>query len=230
MSTLRWISFLLLGLAAVPLQAQGGLSAAPVDEANPGIELDFLNTVYQDLDSGLEPVTQGPLTIRFSSPTHRLEVFANRLWLTPLDGERFRVDAEVDFGGGGRLIADIEGAGLQQRFEDVVVAPRQTVQAQGEVTVRRLPDGYLFTMASADAKTTVRMESGFAQQIGSLCGVMALMPMMSLDCGPLKHALTHLGIPLVPQGTEMFLPAAWLDDDARQYLDKMISTPLSSAE
>lgn len=215
--------FVLLVLAAASAQAQGDPATAPtVGPADPGIELDFLNTVYQDLDSGLEPVTQGPLTIRFASPAHRLEVFANRLWLTPLEGERFRIDAEVEFGGGGRLVADIEGAGVQQRFEDVVVAPRQTVQARGEVTVQRLPEGYLFTMASPDAKVAVRMESGFAQQIGSLCGVMALMPMMSLDCGSLNHALTHLGIPLPPPGTEMYLPANWLGEAERQYLDSRL--------
>lgn len=206
-----------------PLAAQVASNAAPRGGADDGIEMTFLNAVYKDLDGGLEPITQGPLTIRFSSPEHRLEVFRNRLWLRPAANGRIAVAAEVEFEGGGQLLADIEGAGVVQRFEDLVNAPRQTVFAQGEVTIDRQDDGYLFTVASRDGFVRVDVESGFAQQIQSLCGAMALMPMFSIDCAPLASALTRVGVPLPPEGTRMFLPSAWLTAEERQYLDTVLT-------
>ncbi len=42
-----------------------------------------MNGVYEDLDSNLQPVRQGQVTIRVSSPDHRLTVHGNRLTLAP---------------------------------------------------------------------------------------------------------------------------------------------------
>lgn len=190
--------------------------------ADGGMEMAFLNGVYEDLDGGLEPIQQGPLTIQFSSPEHRLEVFANRLWLEPRPDGTFAVEAQVEFGGAGKLFADIRGAGVAQRFEDLVTAPRQTVRVAGAVTIERGPETYLFAVASPDGFVRVQVESGFAQQIGSLCGALALMPMFSIDCAPMAAALTRVGVPLPPKGTRMVLPASWLTPEERRYLDALL--------
>lgn len=201
------------------------VAEAQVDgAASEGLQLTLLNGVYEDLDSGLEPVTQGPLTLRFSSPEHRLEVFANRLQLYPVSQpNRFRVETEIEFAGSGQLLAEIEGAGLVQRFQDLVSAPRQTVLVTGEVDVERLPDGYQLTIASRQEVVRVQVESGFASQINALCGTLALLPMMSLDCAPLARALTRVGIPMPPVGQRMFLPLALLTPEERSYLDRVLA-------
>ncbi len=205
-------------------QVDGSSPDGGPDGMAEGFQLTLLNGVYEDLDSGLEPVTQGPLTLRFSSPQHRLEVFANRLELSPV-GEpgRFRIEAEIEFGGAGQLVAEIEGAGLIQRFQDWVSAPRQRVRATGEVDVQRLPDGYGLTIVSRQDVVRVQVESGFAQQINTLCGTLALMPMFSLDCAPLARALTRLGIPMPPVGQDVFMPFALLTPDERSYLDNLLA-------
>ena len=68
-----------------------------------------------DLGSGLQPVQQGPLSFLVTSPEHRLEIFANRVWLTPevggSGGGRVRVDAEIDFAGEGRVEITVVGVG-----------------------------------------------------------------------------------------------------------------------
>jgi hypothetical protein len=188
-----------------------------------GVQLALLNGVYEDLDSGLEPVTQGPLTLRFSSPKHRLEVFANRLWLRPGAAPgQYRIEAELEFGGSGQLWAEVQGIGMTQRFQDLVIAPRQTVRATGEVAVEAQDDGYHLTILSRQEVVRVQVESGFAQQIGSLCATLALMPMLSLDCAPLAAALKNVGIPLPPVGQRMFLPFDLLTPDERSYLQRVL--------
>ncbi len=96
-----------------------------------GIEIGFMNGVHEDLDSNLQPIRQGSITIRVSSPDHRLTVHGNRLTLEPRSDGSFDAVIEVDFEGRGHLIADVETIG---RFEDRVQAPRQTARAEDHIS------------------------------------------------------------------------------------------------
>ena len=79
--------FTLLLILAVPCSAE---------EANE-IEIDFMNGVYTDLDSNIQPVQRGALTIHISSPEHQLTVHGNRLRLGANDDGTVHATLEVDF-------------------------------------------------------------------------------------------------------------------------------------
>lgn len=198
-------------------------AGAAVAESPQGIELSFLTRVYENLDSDLEPIQQGPLEIRLSSPEHRMEVFANHVLLDPLGEGRLGVTTTVEFGGEGQLEAQILAAGTVQQFSDSVVVPRQELTAQGVVTVERGESGYLFTVEERDASVPVTLESAMAQQLVALCSTLALLPVISVDCGGLERALTVIQVPLPEPGEQFFLPYEWLTDAERRYFESAVA-------
>ncbi len=184
------------------------------------LELDYVNGVYEDLDSNLEPIRQGSLTILFSSPEHRLTVHGHQLRLTARGEGRVDAVLEVDFEGRGRLIADVSGIG---RFTDRVEAPRQTASARGTVRIARVEAGYLFTVVSADPVVRLEVKSGVADQILSACRAASMIPFLSLPCGGLESALALVSIPMPGPGEQFLLPAANLKADEAALLDRFAS-------
>lgn len=184
------------------------------------IELSHLNSVYENLDSNLEPIRQGSMTIVVSSPDHRLTVHGNRLRLSPLGTGGVQAEMSVDFEGAGQLIADVSGIG---RFTDRVQAPRQTVSATGTARIERLDAGYLFTVLSADPAARLEIQSGVAGQIVSTCRAAALIPFVSLPCDGLETALAYVDVPLPRPGEQLFLPAEDLTVAERAFFDRFVA-------
>ncbi len=185
------------------------------------LELDYLNGVYEDLDSNLEPVRQGSLTIQFSSPEHRLTVHGNQLRLTAQGEGRVLAAFAVDFEGGGQLIADVSGIG---RFTDRVEAPRQRVKVHGTVRIARRQGGYLFTVESADPAVELEIQSGVADQIISACRAAAMIPFINLPCGGLETALAFISIPMPGPGEQFLLPSENLTADEAAFFDRFATT------
>ncbi len=190
-----------------------GIPAAADDAA--GIEIGFMNGVYQDLDSDLQPIQQGSLTIRVSSPEHKLTVHGNRLTLAPEDGGTLRAAIEVDFEGRGHLIADVEGIG---RFEDRVEAPRQRARAAGTVRLTRDGDSYLFTVVSADPYARLEIKSGVARQVVGACRIFALL--LGLPCDGIEQALSVVRVPMPGPGEQIPVRADLLTDSEKTFLDR----------
>ena len=179
-----------------------------------------MNGVYEDLDSDLAPIRQGSLTIRVSSPEHRLSVHGNRLQLEPSADGSLAAVMEVDFEGGGRLIADVEGVG---RFEDRVEAPRQTARAAGSVRLARSEEGYLFTVVAADPFVRLEISSGVSRQIAGACRALELIPFVDLPCGGLEKALSTVRVPMPGPGEKFAVAAEALSDEERAFFDRFSS-------
>ncbi len=227
----RLAAWALAGLAMILLPTVASATEASVLDSPVGepstIELDTLNRVYQDLDSDLEPIRQGPIVIHVSSPEHRLEVHGNRLSLTAnTDGT---VDAviEVDFEGGGQLIADVEGFG---RFVDRVEAPRQTVHVAGTVRLSRVESGYLITIVDSDPVVQLVIKSELADQIVGVCEAAALIPLISLPCGGVATALETVSLPLPAAGSQLLLPSAEMSGEEKATFDRYIKSSPTVAE
>ncbi|MEE8525875.1 MAG: hypothetical protein V3T72_18215, partial [Thermoanaerobaculia bacterium] len=209
--------FLLL-LLAIP-------AAVTADE----IELQFLNATYSGLDSGLEPIREGPLTIALSSPEHRLTVYSNRLTLRPSQhrpagGGRWDAEIEIELDGEGRLVADVEGAGVRKRFVDDVAVRRQTVVASGEVHAELAADGVLFILERPGPAVAVEIRSGLAEQIVGVCRAIALLPLFDLGCDRLQRGLSIARIPMPEAGTRFLLPYSSLTEEERGVLESLIAT------
>ena len=212
--------FKIFGFALVTAALQGfGLAAEVPSEVE--VELSSLNGVYEDLDSNLEPIRQGSLTIRVSSPEHRLTVHGNRLQLSTRGDGTVDAAIEVNFEGHGQLIADVDGFG---RFTDLVDAPRQTVLARGNVRLARAADGYLFTVVSADPTVQLEVKSGVAGQIVSACRAASMIPFVNLPCDGLETALGYVNVPMPPAGQQFLLPAAEMTAAEQAILDRFATT------
>lgn len=185
------------------------------------IELRSLNGTYTGLDTGLAPIEEGPLTIRLSSPEHRLVVHGNRLTLRRNYRGRFDAAVEIELEGEGRLIADVEGAGINNRFTDEVKAKRQTVEVRGEVRLEAAEDGYRFTVVRPGPAVSLEIESRLAGQIVDVCRVVALLPLFDLGCDRVEAALSVVRIPLPERGRVLLLPAERLTDEERAFFDRL---------
>lgn len=197
---------LVIGFLSVPVLANSD---------QPGIEVGFMNGVYEDLDSDLQPIRQGSITIRVSSPDHRLTVHGNRLTLDARPDGSLDASMEVDFEGRGHLIADVESIG---RFEDRVWAPRQTARAAGTVRLTRAGDDYLFTVVEADPSVSLEIESGVANQVVGACRIFAML--MRLPCDGIKKSLSVINVPMPGPGEQFEVPADLLSDAEKAFLDR----------
>ncbi len=191
------------------------LSLAAAAEEPGGVELGFMNGVYEDLDSNLQPIRQGQVTIRVSSPDHRLTVHGNRLTLAPAGDGLLEAVIEADFEGRGRLIADVETIG---RFEDLVEAPRQTARAAGTVRLTRAGGDYLLTVESADPSVGLEIKSGVVRQVTGACRILAML--MSLPCDGIEKSLSVVRVPMPGPGEQIRVPADLLSDEERAFFDR----------
>ncbi len=202
-------AFLWISLAALPASVPAG-----ADE----IEVGFMNGVYEDLDSNLEPIRQGSITIRVSSPDHRLTVHGNRLTLTPGSDGSLDAAIEVDFEGRGHLIADVESIG---RFEDRVQAPRQTARAAGTVRLTRADGNYLFMVVKADPSVGLEIKSGVANQVVGACRIFAML--MSLPCDGIEKSLSVVRVPMPGPGEQFQVPADLLSEAEKAFFDRLVT-------
>lgn len=184
------------------------------------VELRYVNGVYENLGSDLDPVRQGPLTIHISSPEHRLTIHSNRLRFESRDDGALLATMTVDFEGHGRLIARVEGFG---RFTDDVEAPRQTVEASGIVRLSRIEEGYLFTVVDSGDAPRVEVESGVASQLVGACRAAARLPLVKLPCDGLDTALTSLRVPMPDAGREFVLPSAEMTRKEKRFFNRYVA-------
>ncbi len=215
-TSIRWIlaGFTLVALV-FPLPLGGAELAAP--EAT---ELQFLNGTYTDLDSDLEPVRQGPLVIRISSPNHQVRVNGNRLALAPRGGGRLDAALEIDFEGDGILFADIEGPGINSRYTDEVEAPRQTVRAAGTIRLARAVGGYLVTVEEAPPTVDLEIRSAVARRIVDLCRTLARLPLLRFNCTGLEASMSVATVPLPQPGEQFLVAEERLTEEERAFFDR----------
>ncbi len=209
------IALVAIALAVAPAHGSAGPRTAAA-----GIEIAFVNGVYEDLDSNLQPIRQGSITIRVSSPEHRLTVHANRLALAPNGDGTFDAAIEIDFEGSGHLIADVEGIG---RFQDLVEAPRQTARTAGTVRLARDAGNYLFIVEAAEPSVRLEIESGIARQVVGACRTLALLPFLRLPCGGLEESLRAVDVPMPGPGEQIKLPADLLSEEEKAFLDRHVA-------
>ena len=194
-----------------------------------GVDLGFFVQTYADLDSGLVPIEQGPLTFVVAAPQHRLQIHRVTVWLDPreaasgeagtaqLPGTLVRIDAEVDFEGEGDLEVTVSGPGVAQQLSDSVVAQRQTVRAHSLVRAETHPEGYIFTVLEPGPSVALAIESALLQKLVGLCKALSVLPVMNLDCDALGEALAVIRVPQPEPGAQFFLPFEYLGEVERRY-------------
>lgn len=198
--------------------------AAPLAAGERGeIELAFANGEWVDLATGLQPVRRGALTIRVSSPEHRITVHRNQLTLARKNGDS-PVDAtlEVEFEGEGRILADLEGGGLSNSFEDRVAAPRQTVTTWAKVRFERAERGYLMTIVETQPTVVLAIKSDMAGRLVSLCKVFDQIPLIPVDCAGIETALSVITVPMPGPGEQFLIPTWRMNEAEKAFFDRFL--------
>jgi hypothetical protein len=194
--------------------------AADVD-----ITFSLLNKTYTDLVGEVEPVVQGPLTVRPSSPKNALTLRANRLHLHPEGDGVFSGRLELDILGKGWLVADVEAAGMETRFQDELLVPPQTLRFDGKVKLERVPGGYRATAVETPRRFEVALQSKVVTSFLSWCDSASTVPFAHIECAGLEHGLTHVSLPLQGVGATYFVADTELTPAERQQLDALIGPP-----
>ncbi len=209
-----------LVVAGLALGATGVAVAADTD-----LRFTLLNKTYTDLVGEVEPVVQGPLTVRPSSPKNALTLRDNRLHLHPEGNGVFSGRLELDIMGKGWLVADVEAAGLESRFQDELLVPPQTLHFDGKVRLERVPGGYRATALETPRRFEVALQSKAVTSFLSWCDSASSVPFARIDCTGLEHGLTHVALPLQGAGATYFIADTDLTPEERQQLDALIGPP-----
>ncbi|MEM1203383.1 MAG: hypothetical protein AAGN66_09170 [Acidobacteriota bacterium] len=216
---------------AVALLLVSPMYAAPTASAEDGISIEALNGTFEQLDGGLQPIQQGPVTIVITSPEHRLQVFANRFKLSPHASGDGTLDAELDvrLEGWGELVAElVTGAGEPTRFEDTVTAGRQWVRAAARVKLEKAEGGYELTFLEAERPSVdIVIKSGLAKQLVDTCRAFAALPLFGggLDCDSVAASLAVARIPYPDPGTVYLVHGELLTSEERIYFDVHAASP-----
>src|SRR5882724_2514587 len=201
-------------------------AASPASAASPPGLFRFtrLNHAYSEPATAIDPIAEGPLTIRLSSPRNKLVLLANTLRLEPgVDGSH-TADLTVQFFGKGWVVADVDVSGVRQRFEDEVVVPRQTQRLEGRVRVTRTTGGYLLTPERLPRQIQVALQSRLGNQIVDLCDRLASLPFSEVVCSGLSRALSTAIVPLPPAGEGFYLATADLTAEERRQLESYLAS------
>jgi len=182
-----------------------------------------LNHSYSEPATAIAPITEGPLTVRLSSPRNKLVLVSNTLRLEPGADGSHTADLEVQFFGKGWVVADVDVSGVGQRFEEEVVVPRQTRRLEGRVRVARVAGGYLLTPERLPREIPVVFQSRLGNEIVGLCERVAALPFSQVDCSGLARALSTAAVPLPPPGEGFYLATADLTAEERRQLESYLS-------
>jgi hypothetical protein len=167
----------------------------------------------------VDPITEGPLTVRLSSPSNKLVLVSNALRLEPGADGLYTADLEVRFYGKGRVVADVDVSGVAKRFTDDVVVLPQTRRLEGRVRVARSGDGYLLVPERLPRELPVSIRSTLGNDIVGLCERVASLPFSDLDCSGLDRALSTARVPLPHAGEGFYLARTDLTPDERRQIE-----------
>lgn len=203
--------------------------AAPVVGAAAGsrsggvFELTSLNHRYEEMGTGLAPIRQGPITIQLSSPRHQLDLLSNRLELVPGADGSYGVTLDLEFSGGGALVADFDVSGVRSHLEDELEVPAQKRTLVARARISRTSAGYEVTPLELPATFEVTIHSRVGSQLVSACSSLAALGLVPTSCDSLGQALSTAVIPLPAPGETYLLEAERFSAADRRRLDDFLA-------
>jgi hypothetical protein len=206
--------------AAPPVRPPAPRVTAPA----PGLfRFTRLNHSYSQPATAIDPITEGPLTVRLSSPRNKLILSSHSLRLEPGTDGLHTAELEVRFYGKGRVVADVDVSGVGRRFEEEVLVPPQTKRLEGRVRIARSGDGYLLTPERLPREIRVAIQSQLGNDIVGLCDRLSAVPFSDLDCAGLDRALSTAVVPLPRPGEGFYLARTDLTAAERQQVESYLT-------
>lgn len=192
--------------------------AASAFAAETGVfELGSINKKYDHLTSDLAPVETGGVKVELSSPRNELSLLSNRMVLRPLGQGSYDLALQLEFGGSGSLVADLDVSGAKSRLTDELTVPPQRRTVLAKIKIARSRSGYLITPTELPKAFEVEIESRLGSQLVSACKPLGLF--MPLDCASLERAFTLVSIPMPAPGETYLFESSRLAEGERRDLD-----------
>ncbi len=218
------LALVLVGAVQAPTRTTAAAPSAAVGTTAPGqLRFERFNRSYTDITPEIDPVSQGPLTIRLSAPRSNMVVRNHLLRLEPGAGGSHSAELRVEFQGKGWLVADVDVAGMASRLQDEVVVPPQALNVQGRVRITRDPNAYVITPEQLPKRVRVKIQSGIATDVVGACRGVAVLA--GIDCGGVQEALSTAVVPLPPPGESYLLEDAELTAAERKQLESYLAGP-----
>ncbi len=201
-------------LAALPLLQVG-------EEAVATISFERLDRVYEELIEDVALVDIGPAEVVLRSPEHALTVHRHEARLVARGDGNFETEVVLEVSGAGLILADIVIGSVKSQLTQELVVPRQTLELEGEVEIRRDAEGYHVRTVRLPATTRVRIESELGARLSAVCRQMALV-LISLDCAAIERAVTLVDVALPAPGGEYLIPLEDTTPAERDLLDRFL--------
>ncbi|MEO1086047.1 MAG: hypothetical protein AAFY88_17545 [Acidobacteriota bacterium] len=190
------------------------------------VEIAAMIGVYENLDAGLVPFQQGPVTLLIRSPEHQLRVHGNRLSLERRADGTLDAAFEADVEGWGQLIVDVQAAGSSTTFEDRVEVPRQWLRTQGEVGLERADGGWNVTFHDyVHDAVGVQIKSAVSAQVVDACRTMVSLGFAAIDCDGVQASLTRIQVPLPERGSSFLIRRELLREVEAELFDRFAAPP-----
>jgi hypothetical protein len=217
------LGVLLLALGsflARPLWPEDG---SATDETVTKFEFIRLNRIYRNLGVGMKPASEGPLTVRLTSPENVLVLRRHSLEMRPVEGDLHAARIVLDLMGEAKLDAEFLIGGTGSRLEDEVKVPPQEIAVDALIRMRRVEDGYEVETVELPASVSIAMESRLGGELVSWCERIPVFFFLGLSCDGLDSLLSEAVIPLPKPGEVRHLAVTELQEEERQALDLYLS-------
>ncbi len=192
----------------------------PLPAAADDFEFARVNGRYTRPTSDMVPVSQGPMTVRLSSPRNSLHLLGHQLTLAPRSDGSHDARLWTRFEGDGDLIAELEIGGMVQKLNDRVVLPAQNLELNGRIRMRRGDEGYLIELVEMQQEEVeVRIRSDLAKGIVATCRQFSLLTLGTGACDGIEGGLSTTTVPLPREGDTFLLPDGLLTAEDRIRLD-----------
>jgi hypothetical protein len=218
----RFRTSMLLSVLA-GLAATAGPTRVEAADGAGVFEFASLNRRYEQLAPAPVPFEQGGVSVRLASPRHQLDLRSNRLVLRPRDDGSYDLALQLEFEGGGLLVADLDVSGLVSRLEDDIAVPPQRRTVLARVRLLRGPEGYLVTPVELPATFEVEIASRVGSRLVGACRSLAALGLGLVDCGGLDRAFSRVILPLPEPGETYLFEAEQLSEAERRQLDAFLA-------
>ena len=195
-------------------------TATADDEDWTSFQFEAYNREYVNVRSSAQWEQGGPVSVKVSSPAHRLVIRDHGVELRPRGEGVFDARVRVSFSGEGDLLADVGLVGAETRMEDHVVVPLQEVEVEARVRFAAIEGGYEIETLELPEVVNVAIESRLGRQLVDTCK--QTLAILGINCSGLDAMFSNAPVPMPKPGGQYFISDDQLGRTERRRLNRFL--------